>query len=546
MRRDKRPTGQAGREHAGTASRLAEETSVTANNGDRRDSATKRESSAQQDQAVEQVAELEALRRETERVTEQLVARDRELETALMHLVPAAADEESRQGLRHRHMVQCLRRLVDERVSAGRTAVVHASGDGSLLHYARCRGIPLASGSPAGEGFQRDPSCDLEAVVQLEAARARGAGVLVMPASGRWLYDRCPELRGYLERRYTLLARDETAGEIWDLEAPTPFRRLDDLLTDLRGARDDDPVLLDWNTGYGLSTRFSQIKSFVPTEDAPRLPYLDGSVEVVALAGGKDKLAEAKRLANDLVVVLSTPEERPTLTVAWDSGSRRRASVKTSVLVLGDDEQPVTSACLLRLAETLPPSFAGEIVVESPVEGLDAKVLGTRLVTSARPPSRRPRQRVVRLRELARAASGSLAVVLDASVAPLPGWLPPLLRLLRTRPEAGTVCGLLVLEDGRAAVSSRNEHGSGSEIGSAYTIRNSYVREIVAPSPSLFALPRKRLLESLADRQIDDVVSMVSERTHRDGHVVLYQPESVAVALEHVVLDHATPEAPHA
>ena len=108
----------------------------------RRTEAVEKEPRELQARKAWQAAALERLRRESERVTEQLIARDLDLERALTELLAVATDDESRERLGYRCMVQRFRRFVSQHVEAG-TAVALART------YAGCsKSLDPFGGSP--------------------------------------------------------------------------------------------------------------------------------------------------------------------------------------------------------------------------------------------------------------------------------------------------------------------------------------------------------------------------------------------------------------
>ena len=194
-----------------------------------------------------------------------------------------------------------LRRLVRKNVRPGCRAVVVSVGDEALLQYAECRAGYLSQ-DRSGRYPGWLPESSRSAVAQLEAARSRGAEVLVVPESNRWWLEQYVEFARYLERRYVLAAAKADAGVLWDLQTASPLRGLDDLVSELRSGT-HQPAILDWQTGHDLAALLNECNVFAPEQHDSVLPYLDSSIDVVVLdAETPQRLAEARRVASSAVV----------------------------------------------------------------------------------------------------------------------------------------------------------------------------------------------------------------------------------------------------
>ena len=90
-------------------------------------------------------------------------------------------------------------------------APVVSDGDEALLQYAGCRASHLSQ-ARSGRYPGWLPESSRSAVAQLEAARSRGAEVLVVPESNRWWLEQYVEFARYFERRYVLAVAEAGAG----------------------------------------------------------------------------------------------------------------------------------------------------------------------------------------------------------------------------------------------------------------------------------------------------------------------------------------------
>jgi hypothetical protein len=416
---------------------------------------------------------IEQLRGEVTWLTQELIARDRG--AAVNDGAPAE----------WRPMLHAIRRLVHAHVPADRSVVVVSSGVDALLRYAGPRADHLSQdrgGSYAGS----HPSCGLAAIAQVEAARWRGADFLLIPHSELWWFDHYPELAKHLEQRYARLADDETAGILWNLQAPGPLREVHELLGGLSGHLDHRPTLLDWHTGCDLASSFDEYKVFSPLGDAATLSYLDGTIDVVAVGTAEPgRIAEARRVASSVVVRVAPEPE-----VVWRDAGDGNGWGDVSILVVGSGGTPPAPQYVDRLRDSLPGDFAGEILIDGAPER-----------------ERRPD----RLRRLADEASGEIVVALDGATWPTPGWLRPLVSSLKTGGDVAFVTGMVLAPDGRLLAAGAAVHPDRDERPDA--ARHQFACRIERPMGRFFATRRELLLGTSA---------------RDDG--VLYEPEAVAIA----------------
>jgi hypothetical protein len=429
-----------------------------------------------------------------------------------------------------RPMLHAMRRLVYRHLPQRSRLAVVSSGVEPLLRFAGYSAEHLSQ-DRFGQYTDCHPSCGRVAVVQVEAARWRGAEFLLIPHSELWWLDHYPEFAAHLGHYYARFAEDGEGGAIWDLRTPGPQRAVHELLAGLCTQVDHRPALLDWGTGHDLTARFDGYKVFSPLGAEPVLPYVDGSVDVVALGDGTlEHASEAVRVASSLVIhVASDSDDR--IDVLWRANATEERTDGVSIAVATSDGRTATAGFVDRLLETLPVSFAGEVLVDA------ACVPAPRTARSRR----HPRTRVVRcptgddvrarLGRCARAASGDVLVVVDALTWPTPGWLPPLIRPLRDR-DVGFVTGRWAEPDGRLLA---YPSPGGSDVSAGRdrldAPRHTRVRRLGETRTGFFATRRRLLLEwDETSSPSSDVSQAYSASVAANGGVVLYEPEAIAIS----------------
>lgn len=345
--------------------------------------------------------------------------------------------------------------------------------------------------------------------------------------------------------------------------------QFEQMLATCRGYLGEDPAILDWDTDLPFATLFPAMTILSPptTDDPSRLPYTDASFAVVIVeTGDPARLAEATRVAATMVIGVHelTPAsaarhlnpgagERTVkldrlwcdLTVTKGDGA---SPPGVSIIIPVHNQAHYTQACLARLTATLPADFPTEIVVVDDASTDDTIVVLHRWASTDR------RGRIVRNEENrgflrscnrgAEAASGEILVFLNNDTLPEPGWLPPLMRVLRDYPAAGAVGGKLIYPDGRlqeaggVIFSDGSGYNFGKNDGDADAPLYAHVREVDYCSGALLATPRALFLDvggfdaRFAPAYYEDVDYAFVLRAR--GYRVLYQPESVAVHFEGV------------
>ena len=428
---------------------------------------------------AEQERALEQLRTEVGWLTQELVARD----SGLTPDVDGAPPE-------WRPMLQAIRRLTHRSFPDGARIACVSSGVEAVLRHAGT-GAEHLSQDEYGDYVGAPPSCGRVAIAQLESARWRGIDALLIPRSELWWFEHFPDFERHLDDRYARIADDEVAGVIWSLRESGRLRDLHDLVGGL-DADDHRPALLDWHTGEDLAAAFGELKVFAPLGDPDVLPYLDATVDVVAVRGAS-RFAEARRVASRLVLSFSDDG----IDVAWRADDDDDVVNDVSILVVSRaGESPVTGY-LERLGDALPAVFDGELIVDDACVP-DAQREG---ITVVECPAGEPyADRVARC---AAQASRELLVVLDCGTWPFPGFLRPLTSHLRAG-GAAVVTGALVLPDGRLLADPEARPDA---------VRHSFVRRLEQVPGRFFAARRQLVLGG-----------------SRGNGTQLYEPAAIAIA----------------
>jgi GT2 family glycosyltransferase len=499
-------------------------------------------------QVAERDAEIGDLRQRLDMLQEQLTLREDRLEGALYEVMSAQAIAQHHNGaasnkLAYYQMLGRIRDTVHRLLPRSATIAVVSKGHEDLTRlYSREAWHFPQDRNGVYAGFY--PSNGLSAIVQLEALRSRGAAYLLFPAMAFWWLERYPDFARHLERRYRQIAREEEVCMIFSLREPAPWFAFSELAAECSAQLGREPVILDCGTGADFAARFPECVVFQPAETGDRLPYLDRSVDIVAVpAGNREALREARRVATSAVV---TVEPGQPAAIAWRPKSAAVELPTVSIVIPCHNGVTTTDACLRSLTETLPAGFRGEIMVvdDTSTDGT-AECLG-------RWAKNDPRVRVLRnasnlgfLGTAARGAAsakGDYLLFLNNDTVLLPGWLPPLLRVFRDFPKAGAVGGKLVFpdgtlqeaggmifRDGSAAHFGRDDHELDAGI-------YNFVREADYCSAALLATPRALFEElggfdkSYAPAYYEDTDYCFKVRAA--GRRIYYQPESAAVHVE--------------
>jgi O-antigen biosynthesis protein len=217
-----------------------------------------------------------------------------------------------------------------------------------------------------------------------------------------------------------------------------------------------------------------------------------------------------------------------------------------SIIIPVYNQVNYTQSCLEELGKTLPHDFRGEIIVVDDASSDEtAEVLKRFEAADPRIKVLRNAQNAGFIASCNRAAgeaSGEIIIFLNNDTLPMPGWLPPLLRVLREKPDAGAVGGKLVYPDGtlQEAGAVIFSDGSGYNFGKHDETANaplySFLREVDYCSAALLATRRSLFLEAggfdarFQPAYYEDADYCFALRAK--GHRVYYQPESVVVHFE--------------
>jgi GT2 family glycosyltransferase len=503
----------------------------------------------------ELLGELRRIRAETTRSEEEMWTAIDEIRDLLRAQVDARGNGSApqvrgrarEQRAEYRRLRRDLRSfLVDALPADARVAVV-SKGDDEMIRLPglQAEHFPRAlSGGYAG--FY--PQDGTAAIAHFEWVRSTGTEFLAFPRTSEWWLDSYPRLRSHLDRTSRVAEREPEVGVVYDLRtsctsAGDGWHRVAELLDAWEDHLGSAPALLDWDAGADLAARLPGRSVFTAPTGAKVLPYLDGSVEMVALRDGESaRVAEALRVAQLTMLRCANGEVRAIEQLAGDPPDLPRASIV--IPTFNGIRQLVP--CLRALEATLGDRFTGEVLVVDDggtpetvraLRDLERRHAWLRVV-------RNPRNQgfIASCNRGAEEATGEVLVFLNDDTIPLPGWLYPLLRTFRRHPDAGAVGGRLVYPDGRLQEAGGMifRDGSGANFGRddfdpdapLYT----HVRPVQYCSGALLATPRE-MFRSMGGfdaiyrpAYYEDTDYCFSVRA--SGRGVYYQPESVVVHIE--------------
>lgn len=345
------------------------------------------------------------------------------------------------------------------------------------------------------------------------------------------------------------------------------YRRLEALIDDFKSRTEREPSILNWHTGLNLAAALPHLAVFSPPSANGHygLPYLDHSVDIVVIPASDSRhLAEAHRVAAVAVVQAHCADSggnakpsaadakngsRIRLVPEWKEGATAETTLPSaSIIIPVHNKVEYTEKCLEQLLQTLPPNFRGEIIVVDDASTDETPAALLRWTqTDARIRVLRNEQNkgfIGSCNAGAEAAHADVLVFLNNDTLPQPGWLPPLLRVLRERPDAGAVGGKLIYPDGtlQEAGGIIFSDGSGCNFGRNDKAPNAplynFLREVDYCSGALLATPRPLFLSlggfdsRYAPAYYEDTDYCFSLREM--GRKVYYQPESVIIHFEGV------------
>jgi hypothetical protein len=288
--------------------------------------------------------------------------------------------------------------------------LVTAPGSPARMRNARS---PRATRFP-DVGGGRPLADDLSHIAHLEALRYAGHRHLVVPEGSRPWFRQQTDLRDTVVRTYRTLTDEPNAGAVFDLSQPADVR-----VRSLRAAIDEltadggpPPAVLDC-TRLRLESELKDLAVFTPPQ-SDRLPYLDGSVDIVVVEDGGD--GDAARVARRAVIAV------------------REGSTGTSVLSVDvDGAGPVPAGARVLVWSDL----AGDPRWE-PALAERAEQAGARLLVAAFHAG---------LPDLAELADNDVVLAIESHVLPLPGAIRAAAAAVADPSTA--VAGKVLRSDGR-------------------------------------------------------------------------------------------------
>ena len=451
------------------------------------------------------------------------------------------------QRSKYRRLKRELRTFLADALPADSKVAVVSKGDDELIHLPGLSTEHFPRALAGGyAGFY--PQDGTAAIAHLEWVRSTGTEFLVFPETSEWWLEAYPRLRSHLERTCQVADREPEVGVVYDLRTRAPaatngWQQVTDLLDAWEDQLGFAPALLDWESGADLAGRLPGRNIFTAPQRAKTLPYIDGTVEFVAVKEGyAPREQEARRVAQLAMLSCAHGVVR---SIEHRAGAPP-ALPTTSIVIPTYNGIRHLVPCIRALAATLGDHFAGEVLVvddggtretENALSDLERRYAWLRVIRNTR-----NQGFIASCNRGAREASGEVVVFLNDDTIPLPGWHQALLRTFRTHPDAGAVGGRLVYPDGRlqeaGGVIFRD--GSGANLGRddfepdapLYT----HVRPVHYCSGALLATPRELFLalggfdEGYRPAYYEDTDYCFSVRA--SGRAVYYQPESVVVHLE--------------
>ncbi|MFM7244802.1 MAG: glycosyltransferase [Planctomycetaceae bacterium] len=480
------------------------------------------------------------LQAEITRLRLELAVRDDDLRELLDDLRHDFEDDRvSPEKRAYRQTIRGIRELLKERVPEGAVVAIISKGDGELLRQRRCTAWHFPR-DPHGGYLGYHPAGDLAAIANLEATRAAGATHLLVPETHAWWLASYPGFRVHLERHARLIEHRPGCGAIYDLAPRRPHAH-EASLARLTAPGACPTQVLAWNAPAAAAV-LSGAHVFEPPSDVRSLPYIDRSIDVVAVARpSAEQLAEARRVARMAVVDVAAEP-----VIEWIERPLVAEPPSVSIVMPVHGNWPVTAACLRALLPSLPTSWPIEVVI---VDDASPDDTAQRLEAAAAAD-----QRIVVVRNAenlgfvgscnrgAAVATGEYLVLLNNDTVPLPGWLPPLIDTFRDFPQAGAVGGKLLFPDGRLQEAGGIifADASACHFGREHPDPSSqpfnHVRPVDYVSGALLATPRSLFLTlggfdpAFAPGYYEDTDFCF--RLRDQGYEVLCQPASTIVHVE--------------
>lgn len=469
-----------------------------------------------------------------------------ELERALDERMQPLATEEGE----YPRLVQRVSALVREVTPRGSTIAVVSKGDDALVQFRGRTGWHFPR-SREGRYSGYHPADSTAAVANLEAARSAGADFLLLPAPSAWWLDHYAAFRQHLDRRYPLLVDEPGTCAVFALRQPVTTGKavwlasLDDLIADFEGRFDRDPIILDCHTGLDLAAEYPDLMVFAPPSPAEHLPYLDDTVDIVAVRADDDLAREATRVAWGAVASFVQSPKGLTVEPDWRESSTARLP-SLSIVIPTYNGVVYSEPFVLSLLENIPSHADVEILVVDDCSEDDTQArLG--MISHREPRLRLFRNKVnsgfIRTcNRGAKAARNEIIVFLNDDMVAMPNWIPSLLRTFRHHPDAGAVTGKLLFPDGRlqeaggVVFSDARAANFGKWDTKVEDPLYNYVREVDYGSGCLLATPRDLFLDLGGfDERYRPMYYEDSDycfKIRQRGLKVYYQPECVLIHVE--------------
>jgi len=468
-------------------------------------------------------------------------------------LLPLRPMGEAASAEHYARVVDRVREMVDSLVPPGQCVAVASRGDDQLVAFPRHQGLHFPQSREGGYcGYH--PGGNTAAVAQLEWIRSRGVRYLLLPETALWWLDFYPGFRQLLEQRYRTVAVDRVAGIVYDLRPHADVGHggtagMAAVMAELRNRLGRDPFVLDWDTGLELQAAFPSDQVFSAPTFAKELLYVDETIDCIVVPDGHAaKLADARRVATTAVVAVrdGLRGSEPKLKVEWLKEGVASKMPSVSIVIASYNTADHTEACLRSVLETMPLGFEVEVLVVDDGSRDDSVRMVRRWTR------RDSRVRLVRnfrnrgyirtVNRGAREAEGDYLVFLNSDTILPNGWLEPLIRTLRTMPDAGVVGCKLVYPDGilQEAGGLIFSDGSGANFGRGNYNPDAplfdFVREADYCSGAVLATPRTLFSELGGFDELflpayyEDPDYYFQVRAH--GLRGYYQPESVVIHVE--------------
>jgi hypothetical protein len=264
--------------------------------------------------------------------------------------------ETADRDIAYAQMIHAVRTQVHRSLPTDADILVISERDPALLdlHGRTARHFPVG---PSVDAPGPVPDDDAQAVAHLVARQALGASHLVVPPTAGWWMSAYPELARRLTTASDLVAELAEGASIHRLRAPVEVNRYPSVAAALHAAErriDREPSVFDW-TVAGLG----QPSVMRPPPDEATLPYLDASIDVVAVdAAFESRHAEARRVAR-VGVLVGAPGE---WSWRWTGAP---AEVSADVIVVAPASAIGTSprGYVDVLHASLPLGFAGQLTI---------------------------------------------------------------------------------------------------------------------------------------------------------------------------------------